>query len=137
MGMPVTYQIDLANRLIHTQCTGPLTVAEVVDHFRVLEHDPSCPDYVDVLLEVRDGTTVPKSEELRHVVHAIERVRPRVEFGVCAIVARTDALFGMMRMFEVFAEGQFRKTQAFRTIGEAEVWLTIERQPQLMATSVI
>jgi hypothetical protein len=43
----------------------------------------------------------------------------------------------MMRMFEVFAEGQFRKTQAFRTIGEAEVWLAIERQPQLMASSVI
>ena len=49
----------------------------------------------------------------------------------------TDALFGMMRMFEVFAEGQFRKTQAFRTVGEAEVWLTLERQPQIMASSVM
>ncbi len=135
--MPVTYQIDRANRLIHTQCTAPLTVAEVVDHFRVLEHDPSCPDYVDVLLEVRDGSAVPKSEDLRKVVHAMERVRARVQFGVCAIVARTDALFGMMRMFEVFAEGQFRKTQAFRTVGEAEVWLALERHPQLTAASVI
>jgi hypothetical protein len=90
------------------------------------------PPYVDVLLEARDGA-------LKAKIYAIpqERVRPRVEFGVCAIVARTDALFGMMRMFEVFAEGQFRKTQAFRTIGEAEVWLALERQPQLMATSVI
>jgi hypothetical protein len=135
--MPVTYQIDRANRLIHTICTGPLTAAEVVDHFRILENDPSCPDYIDVLLEVRDGSNVPKSDELRHVVQAIERVRSRVNFGTCAIVARSDALFGMMRMFEVFAEAYFRKTQTFRTVGEAEVWLAMERHPQLTATTSV
>jgi hypothetical protein len=42
--MPVTYQIDVANRLIHTICSAPLTIAQVVDHFRILENDPSCPD---------------------------------------------------------------------------------------------
>ena len=128
-----TGSMGLTNRLNHTTCTGPLTVAEVVDHFRVLEQDPCCPDRVDVLLDVQDGTTAPKSEELHRVTRAIARIRGRVQFGTCAIVAPTDVLFGKMRMFEVFAEDYFHQTQVFRTAGEAEVWLASQRNGQRTA----
>jgi hypothetical protein len=128
--MPVTCQIDGANRLIHTKCIGSITVDEVIDHFRMLEQDPSCPDRLDVLLEVRKGTSVPKRDELREVVGEIARVRGRVQFGACAIVADSDVLFGMMRMFEVFAEDQFRKTKAFRTVDAAQAWLAEQRALQ-------
>ena len=133
--MPVTYRIDGANRLIHTTCTGPITVAEVVDHFRVLEQDPCCPDRLDVLLDVQDGTTVPESQELHHVTRAIARIRGKVQFGTCAIVAPTDVLFGKMRMFEVFAEDYFQETRVFRTAGEAEVWLASQRHGQRTANA--
>jgi hypothetical protein len=133
--MPVTYQIDGANRLIHTKCIRPLTAAEVIDHFRLLEQDPSCPDRLDVLLEVRDGISVPSSGDLRAVTSAIGRVRGRVQFGICAIVAGTDVLYGMMRMFEVFAEQHFSKTRAFRTVREAEAWLSAQRSPATARTS--
>ena len=133
--MPVTYQIDRANRLVHTTCTGPITLADVIDHFRTLEQDPACPDCVDVLLDVQEGTTVPKSAELRDVAREIARIRGRVQFGVCAIVANTDILFGMMRMFEVFAEDYFHETQAFRTVGEAEAWLALQRKVETLKTS--
>ena len=128
--MPVTYQIDVPNGLIHTKCSGALTLAEVIGHFRELERDPNCPAHLDVLLEVSDGTTVPQSEELRDVAREIGRVRSRVQFGACAIVASTDVLFGMMRVFEVFAQDYFRETQVFRTIGEATSWLVSVRQAQ-------
>jgi hypothetical protein len=134
--MPVTYQIDGANRLVHTTCSGPITVADVIDHFRVLEQDPACPNCVDVLLEVQASTTAPKTAELRSVAREIARVSGRVQFGVCAIVASTDVLFGMMRMFEVFAEENFHKTQAFREIGEAEEWLDSQRRGATAKTSV-
>jgi malate/lactate dehydrogenase len=39
--------------------------------------------------------------------HYVARVRPRVQFDGCAIIASRDALFGMARMFEVFAESYF------------------------------
>jgi hypothetical protein len=126
--MPVTYRIDKVNRLIHTECTGEVTLAEVVDHFRQLEADPECPPYVDVLLDVTQELTIPSSDELRTVTLAIARVRRRVEFGFCAIVAHRDALFGMMRMFEVFTEDYFRETRAFRTLVEAEAWLVAKRK---------
>ena len=134
--MPVTYQLDVANRLVHTTCTGPITVADLIDHFRVLEQDPACPNCVDVLLDVQAGTTAPKTADLRSVAREIARIRGRVQFGVCAIVASTDALFGMMRMFEVFTEENFHKTQAFRTIGEAEKWLDSQRRVATAKTSV-
>jgi hypothetical protein len=134
--MPVTYQIDTANRLVHTTCTGPITVMDVINHFRALEEDPACPNCVDVLLDVQAGTTVPNTADLRVVAREIARIRGRVQFGVCAIVASTDVLFGMMRMFEVFAEENFHKTQAFRTIGAAEEWLAAERQETTVNTSV-
>ncbi len=90
--MPVTYQIDGANRLIHTRCAGPITIEDVIEHFRALEQDPSCPDRADVLLEVRKGTSVPKRDDLREVAGEIGRIRGRVQFGACAIVADSDVL---------------------------------------------
>ena len=125
--MPVTYQIDKANGIIRTRCIGPVTIEEVIDHFRVLERDPDCPDRVDVLLDVSEETSVPTKENLREVSHEISRIRGNVQFGRCAIVASSDVLFGMLRMFEVFAEQCFRQTYVFRTVGEAEAWLVSQR----------
>lgn len=121
--MPVTYQIDKTKRIIHTKCIGPVTIEDVIDHFRVLERDPHCPDHVDVLLDLSEQTSIPTNENLRDVTREIGRVRNNVRFETCAIVARSDALFGMLRMLEVFTEEYFRETHVFRTTSEAEAWL--------------
>jgi len=104
-----------------------VTIEEVVDHFRTLEHDPDCPDHVDVLLDLSEETSIPKTENLRRVTSEISRIQARVQFGACAIVACTDALFGMLRMFEVFAEEYFRESRVFRSVSEAEAWLALQR----------
>ena len=121
--MPVKYQIDKVNRIIRTRCTGPVTIEEVIDHFHVLERDPDCPDHVEVLLDLSEQTSIPKKENLQAVTGEIKRIRGRVQFGRCAIVACTDALYGMLRMFQVFAEQYFRESYVFRTASEAEAWL--------------
>jgi len=126
--MPVTYKIDAANSLIRTKCSGLVPVEEVLGHFQTLEKDPECPRVADVLLDLREMLTNPKSHEIRDVALEIKRVRPRVEFRMLAIVASGDALFGMMRMFEVFVEDYFRETQAFRSMAEAEAWLLSKRE---------
>jgi hypothetical protein len=125
--MPITYQMDVANGLIRTHCFGDVTLAEVIDHFRELEADPRCPCHVDVLLDVTEEVTIPTSDELRNVALAIAGVRRRVTFGFCAIAASATALFGMMRMFEVFTEKYFLETRACRTVEEAEAWLASKR----------
>lgn len=125
--MPIAYQIDKANRIIRTKCSGLVTIEEVLDHFRTLERDPDCPKYADVLLDLREETTIPTKNNLQEMTLEISRIRGRVQFGTCAVIACSDALFGMLRMFEVFTEQYFRETRVFRTASEAEEWLASRR----------
>jgi hypothetical protein len=121
--MPVTYAIDAATGIIRTQCVGNVKFAEVIGHFRELERDPACPARLDVLLDLSRMDVLPESDQLKAVAKEMGRVSGRVQFGICAIVASRDAVFGVSRMFEVLAEDQFRTTNVFRSVKEAEDWL--------------
>jgi len=121
--MPITYHIDAAKRLIHTRCVGSVTPDEVSEHFAVLIEDPTCPDRLDVLLDLSEMTSLPARDQLRDVTLIIARIRARVQFGRCAIIAPQDVLFGMSRMFEVFAQDYFVATQVFRAVHDGTLWL--------------
>lgn len=127
--MPVAYKINRAAEFIETHCTGEVTLDEVLDHFRQLETEPLLPKRLDVLLDLDEMTSLPESDELLEVTRAIGRLKSKVDWGACAIVANRDALFGMIRMFEVFAEDLFFRTHVFRTRGDAKQWLAGNRPP--------
>lgn len=124
MGVSVTYVIDKTRRLIRTSCIGPVTLADIVEHFRKLKDDPDCAGHLDVLLDVHEADLLPDSNQLRLVDSHVAAARENVEFGICAIVADRDAMFGMMRMFGVFTQRNFRAIRVFRELLEAEAWLT-------------
>src|SRR5947209_4749214 len=109
--MSVTYKIDPAKNLIHTRCIGDVNLEEITDHFRELERDPNRPDRLNVFLDLREMTYVPEAQEVRAASYEVETVLRSVRFQACAIVVCNDALFGMMRMFEVFAREYFSVTQ--------------------------
>jgi hypothetical protein len=123
--MAVSYRIDQAKRRIHTRCIGAVTLDEVRQHFADLVRDPACPERLDVLLDLSETTSLPTSDQLSAVTIEVARMRPRVQFDGCAIIASRDALFGMARMFEVFAEDYFGATRVFRTMDEATRWLEL------------
>jgi hypothetical protein len=122
--MPVTYIIDTTKKLIRTKCSGAVTLADVVDHFATLEDDPACAGHLDVMLDVREADSLPESNQLKIVNSHVAAIRAKVEFGMCALVTNRDAMFGMMRMFSVFAEKNFQAIRVFRGTAEAEAWLT-------------
>jgi|SRR5208282_1105700 len=126
--MPVTYTIDTKERVIRTRCMGRVTLAEVVDHFQELERDPECAEDLDVLLDLSEVESLPNSSQIQAVVYEVKKVQKKVRFGACAIVAVRDALFGMLRMFEVMAQDYFRVIRVFRATAEAEAWLASERE---------
>jgi DNA-binding NarL/FixJ family response regulator len=126
-GASITYKISANERLIHTRCVGLVTFDQVIHHFRELERDPVCPDRLDVLLDLRETTSLPECSQLSAVCNEIAKIQGRVAFGVCAIVADGDELFGMMRVFEGLTQRYFRKIIAFRVAAEAENWLTLQR----------
>jgi hypothetical protein len=125
--VPVTYIIDNTKNLIRITCSGLVSLEDVVDHFRGLKDDPDCGGHLDVLLDVHEADSVPESKQLRVVNSQIASIRAKVTFGICAIVANRDAMFGMMRMFAVFAEENFRAIRVFRETAEAEEWLRTQQ----------
>jgi hypothetical protein len=123
----VTYKIDANRKTVRTKCVGLVTLQEVIDHFRILGQDPDCPDLVDVFLDLSEVDSLPETQQISTVVYEAARIRGQVRFGACAILASRDALFGMMRVFEVMAEECFRVTCTFRVANEAEAWLVSQQ----------
>ena len=127
--MPVTYQINREARFIETYCTGVVTFDEVMGHFEQLEAEAALPERLDVLLDLEGVTTLPESGQLLEVARAVDRLKAKLEWGACAIVASHDALFGMSRMFEAFVEGSFARIAVFRKREDAKGWLACCRAP--------
>ena len=121
--MPVTYSIDNARNIIHTRCEGEVTFQEVTDHFAKLISDPTCPPRLNVLLDLTGLTSAPTSEQVRRVSSVIEDSRKHIVFDTCAIAVSSELLYGMMRIFEVFTEKNFRQTRTFRSLDKAREWL--------------
>jgi hypothetical protein len=101
--VPVTYIIDSAEKIIRTTCASPLTFEQVIGHFRTLQENPACAGYLDVLLDVSAADALPEPGQLGAINAELSAIRIKTQFGICAIVATRDAMFGMMRMFEVLA----------------------------------
>jgi hypothetical protein len=121
------YQFDPATKILRVTGSGPVTLEEVMAYFAAMEADPALPRNLDLLLDFSSVTTLPLNEELWAVVGEIKRIRNTRTFGNCAILATNEALFGMMRMFETFAEGFFRSVRTFRKESEAASWLASQR----------
>ena len=121
--MPVSYKIAADRRTIRTKCSGDVTLQEVIDHFTNLLQDPECPERLDVLLDLSEATSLPETRQLLVVTTELKKIRSKVNFDACAILASRPSLFGMMRMFEVLAEGLFRASHTFQSATEAEAWL--------------
>jgi len=128
--LPVTYSIDRVRRLIRTTCSGPVTSKEVIEHFQLLRQDPLYIQGLDVLLSVSDSDLVPESSDLERVVAGLRAFQGEAPFRLCAIVAPSDTMFGMMRMFEVFAARYFRAIRVFRDLNAAETWLVSAQDGQ-------
>ena len=121
--MPVTYTIDSARNIIHTRCEGSVSFEEVITHFKTLTSDPKCPPRLNVLLDLTGVTSAPTSEQIRRVSSVIGDSRKHLVFDTCAIAVSSELIYGMMRMFEVFTEENFRQARTFRGLDEAQEWL--------------
>ncbi len=127
--MPVTYTFSADHRTIYTRCAGPVTVQQIVEHFRTLERDPVCPAQLDVFLDLSEleVASIPHSGDLARILLEVKRIENRVRFGACAILAPGEAIFGMMRMFEIMADARFRTIRIFRNPTAAQSWLASEQ----------
>jgi hypothetical protein len=120
--MPATYTIDADRKLVVTRIWGAPTEDEIFDHGESLRNDPRFrPDFrqlVDMseLTEIRVGS-------------GMIRQRSRDQFfspgARRAVVANSEAAFGMARMYALASENSGQTIHVFRDMAEAEAWLDL------------
>ncbi len=57
--MPVLYEIDSTRGLVRTTCAGAVTFEQVMAHFAAVERDPRRAGAMDVLIDIRQITSMP------------------------------------------------------------------------------
>ncbi len=123
--MPATYTIDKAQRLVLSIGTGVLTANDMWTHQKQLASDK---DFDPNFSQLGDFTGVTE------IAFTADDVRSFAERNIFspqsrrAFVAKSDALYGMVRMFELLrdvrGEGQIR---VFRDHDAALEWLFPEK----------
>jgi hypothetical protein len=134
--MPIEIRVDSAERVRYSCVTGIVTDAEVLDAYERVVEDPDFDPTLDVIADmtgaIRIDVTANRVRELaeRRARNArLNAARPRV-----AIVAPSDVMFGIARMYESSGprDDGSRRYLVCRTMEEARAWLSLpERSAQL------
>jgi hypothetical protein len=120
--LPVTYHIDHKRRLVSSRLWGAVTDKEIHEHNDKLRNDPHFdPSYrqiVDLtgITEIKVSTVTINETSLNQIFNPGTRR---------AMVATSDATFGMARMYALRAEGLGQTVEVFRDWPPAEEWLGI------------
>ena len=119
--MPIEYAVDTDLELLTISYLGPVTKQEIVQHRGELEADPRGVLRYDTIVDLRFGSIALSAEEIRDL--ALAARGKEWPPSRCAFVAPHTAMFGELRMFELWAEGGPRRYATFRTFREAYEWL--------------
>lgn len=116
----MTSEIDADRRLVRTRLVGAVTVEEVEKHNHALAQDPRFKPEFEQLVDLTelteilyDAAAVTKSAKEHVFAPGVRR----------ALVATSDAAFGMSRMFAMQSESAGQRIHVFRHMHEAAAWL--------------
>lgn len=118
--MPATYTIDPTRRLVIVRAYGDLTGEELVAYYARLKRDPAFDPSFRQLSDFREVTHISAPAATVAVVAAGKTFAPGTRR---AIVAPSNAAYGVARMFGIYAEAAGQVVEAFRDLPAAEAWL--------------
>ena len=119
--MPAFYKVDKERHLVMSSASGVVTFADLLAHQEKLLADPDfSPDFSQLWDLVHVTKVELTTEELR-------RLSERSIFSSAsrrAILASSDLVFGLSRMFEIFRETLGEKgIRVFRNLDDALDWV--------------
>lgn len=114
-------------KLVVVTAAGRVTFAEIAVMLDDLIDDPRIGVGTGVLVDARDVREVPTTPELRIVARDLAPLR---EAGVSRMAVCTSSTFiyGIARMFGVFADAIGLKVGAFRQMDDANEWLASRQE---------
>jgi hypothetical protein len=125
--LPVNYSIDTQHPLVYTVFSGDVSNADMLEHLRSLYADPRFEASMPELVDLRGVTSVSVSSEM---IPASARWPLHSPLAPRAIVAPTDLLYGLARMYQSYRDEKGEAHLAiFRTLPPALEWLGRDEPP--------
>ncbi|MEA2764579.1 MAG: hypothetical protein QOK07_983 [Gemmatimonadaceae bacterium] len=118
--MPSSYKIDPSRRLVITRIWGAATDEDIHEHARQLRADPQFDPTYRQLADMSDITEILVS---RGTIEEISRGQLFVPGTQRAFVASQDAVFGLLRKYQLHADNSGQVIGVFRDRKAAEEWL--------------
>lgn len=123
--MPIQYQIDPARRRVYLTLSETITDGDLFAAYERLYADPAHRVGMD---ELTDCRAVERVEATTAGLVALAAATARMLDGAAqawrvAIVAPSDVVFGMARMYEAFRSESPEQVRVFRDRAAAEAWL--------------
>ena len=118
--MPSSYTIDPARRLVITRVWGAATDEDIHEHARGLRADPL---YDATYRQLADMSGVTEILVSSATIEDSSRGQLFAPGSQRAFVASNDAVFGLLRKYELHADSLGQTIRVFRDRKEAEAWL--------------
>ncbi len=121
---PFVYEIDEAHGLVRVTGEGPVTLTDTIHHIEFMHSHPMYRQGMDNLIDLTNATMKGDYQIARQLYLFVRSVRHA--YGHCrwAFVVPRDVSYGLVRMFASMSESLPIRIEPFRTIEEAEVWLS-------------
>jgi len=121
----ITFCYETARRIRVVRLAGAVTDRDLIDAFQRLLRDPAYDASLNDLVDLRDVSQMGiTSAGLHRLIGLYDERGPTEVHTRNAIVAPTDVLYGVSRMFQTLrGESALAELEVFRTIGAAEDWI--------------
>jgi hypothetical protein len=121
--VPSSYKIDTGRRLVITRIWGAATDEDIHEHARRLRADPLFDPTYRQLADMSDITEILVS---KGTIEEISRGQLFVPGAPRAFVASQDAVFGLLRKYQLHADSAGQLIGVFRDRKAAEDWLGLK-----------
>jgi hypothetical protein len=133
--VPITYRIDHERRLVVARGYGVFVADDVFGYQREVWSREDVAGF-DELIDMTHVSEVdlPSAQRIRDLAAVAARMDLRSTPSRFAIVAPSDLVYGLGRMFQVYREAEPRSSKAvgvYRTIAEALAFLNLTEAPPL------
>jgi hypothetical protein len=119
--VPITYRFD--DGVLHTSIEGETSYEDVKRYLDALVADPGFRPGMPGLIDCRRVKSLFSILDLRRTA-ADSRARPQMQVpGRAAVLATSNLIYGLLRMYEVFNEGNPTQIRVFREPEPAMAWL--------------
>jgi hypothetical protein len=124
--LPASYSIDTDRKIVLSRIWGTATEDEIRDHGQRLRNDPQFQPDFRQLLDMSELTEILVGSEMVRNAARNQFFSPGVRR---ALVANSDAAFGMARMYAIASEHAGQTIEVFRDKDSAEAWLDQKQNP--------